>query len=1250
MNRQMCLASVLAIVAVFSATGEVLLGSQKTSPDQIRRSGTAATQCDLTRFNQITTWTGTLSLTGSGGGQNLTDVWTVDEHISGSFVLSLNPGAPYDWAGTDTVSGSVNNEDDRVVPPTYTETFVGSGDAGTHQASLFFDQVACTYTLDFDLGSIKATDTFTPPGTQTQVSFVFYPAGYLVPSTNVPIPASGLTWSGNASFRGLGGLWDSDWTVMWRLVGHDYHIVDDPCHANADGTAQSACENQAVSVDPPIVGTPFELHYQSERQPGRAGASNVGTSFSRDLGGWTLNVRHAYDPGTGDLYLGDGTRRSAAMLGTPVSIGGNYLVTDEGAREVYVFDSTGRHLRTVHPLTGASLYQFGYDAAGHLATVTDVAGKVTTIQRDGTGNPTAIVGPYGQQTKLTVNADGYATQITNPNQESSTQAYGSGGLIASRTDALGAVDHFVYNSDGLLTHADHAGVGSEDLVATAAGPRSVSVTTAAGLSTTFALDFSTPGTVAETITYPSGLQGSFQTSSFQQSLTRPDGMKASSIFAPDPRWGVQAPVPTFTQITTPAGLTIAATGSRTVNLSNTADPLSLISQVDTLSINARTYTRTFTANNRTLVDLTPAGRTVTTVLDASGHVTQRQVSGLLAATYAYDSLGRLSSIAGGSGSDARTTSVTYGSDGNVSVWTDPLGHTRTFTHDAAGRVTQAKTDDGRIISSTFDANGNVLSLTPPGRSAYTFAYTPTNRLSMVTVPSGGSGSHVQYAYDPDGRPTRITQADGQTLTYAYDGAGRLGTVTTPTATLGYHYDVNTGRLTGVTGASGADLSYSYDGDLLTGVTWAGTVAGSVRFGYDNNFRITSVSVGATAVPVQYDADGLVVQAGGLSLTRDAQTGLRTATSLGSVTDATSYNGFGEPVSYSALVNGSGVYSAQMTRDTGGRLTTVAETLGGSTTTYGYAYDAAGRLVQVTRNGTSAAAYSYDSNGNRLSYTAPAGATTSARSGAAASSGSDTTYGYDLLGNLAGVTLPDATQIAYLVDGRNRRVGKRINGLLVQEFLYLDALRPVAELDGAGHIVSVFVYGRDTGAPDYLTKGGNTYRIISDAVGSPRLVINAASGLIVQQLDYDAFGNVLGDTNPGFQPFGFAGGLYDRDTGLVRFGARDYDPSTGRWTAKDPTLFDGGDTNLYAYVSNDPVNATDPEGTTGANLTVTIDLTRMKVTEVPELTFDLTRMQVTEVPERTLDLTRMQVTEVPDKGAMRMDPIEIKGKIRRKVCK
>jgi len=59
--------------------------------------------------------------------------------------------------------------------------------------------------------------------------------------------------------------------------------------------------------------------------------------------------------------------------------------------------------------------------------------------------------------------------------------------------------------------------------------------------------------------------------------------------------------------------------------------------------------------------------------------------------------------------------------------------------------------------------------------------------------------------------------------------------------------------------------------------------------------------------------------------------------------------------------------------------------------------------------------------------------------------------------------------------------------------------------------------------------------------------------------------------------GFAGGPYDQDTGLVRFGARDYDPRVGRWTAKDPIRFGGDGPNLYGYVLADPVNGVDPSG-------------------------------------------------------------------------
>lgn len=145
------------------------------------------------------------------------------------------------------------------------------------------------------------------------------------------------------------------------------------------------------------------------------------------------------------------------------------------------------------------------------------------------------------------------------------------------------------------------------------------------------------------------------------------------------------------------------------------------------------------------------------------------------------------------------------------------------------------------------------------------------------------------------------------------------------------------------------------------------------------------------------------------------------------------------------------------------------------------------------------------------------------------------------------------------------------------FLYQDRLNPVAELDAAGNVVSRFIYAETGHVPALMERDGETYRLITDHLGSVRLVVNVATGDVAQGLDYNSFGNVTLDSNPGFQPFGFSGGLYDPVTGLVRLGARDYDPATGRWTAMDPIRFAGGQANLYAYVDNDPLNEIDPHG-------------------------------------------------------------------------
>jgi len=192
-------------------------------------------------------------------------------------------------------------------------------------------------------------------------------------------------------------------------------------------------------------------------------------------------------------------------------------------------------------------------------------------------------------------------------------------------------------------------------------------------------------------------------------------------------------------------------------------------------------------------------------------------------------------------------------------------------------------------------------------------------------------------------------------------------------------------------------------------------------------------------------------------------------------------------------------------------------------------------------------------------------------------GEEWIFAYDALGNLLSVGLPNGDLVEYLVDGLGRRVGKKKNGVLQKQWIYRDALKPAAELDGSGMLVSEFVYAAKSNVPDYVRRGGATYRVISDQLGSPRYVVNVANaGDVPFTASYTSFGEMTG-TGLDWMPFGFAGGAYDEDSGLVRFGVRDYDPHTGRWTTHDPVLFGGGQGNLYVYVADDPINRLDPTG-------------------------------------------------------------------------
>ena len=379
-----------------------------------------------------------------------------------------------------------------------------------------------------------------------------------------------------------------------------------------------------------------------------------------------------------------------------------------------------------------------------------------------------------------------------------------------------------------------------------------------------------------------------------------------------------------------------------------------------------------------------------------------------------------------------------------------MGRAIRYRYDAAGRVTVREQPDGSEIRYDYDARGNPVALQAPSGATHTIAYSPLDLVESYGSPGGGA---YGYSYNRSQQLTRIMPPDGQALELEYDPGGRLAKLAWPGGQVAYEHDPATGQAKTITRTGGGTLTVAHDGPLLTETSWAGEITGAVRRTYDDDFRVRSLAVGdADPIALAYDDDGALATAGDLTLTRDPLNNLLTGTTLGGVEETFEHNGFGEVVAHQVRHGGAGLFAARYIRDALGRVTQKTETVGGATSVHDYGYDPAGRLAEVKENGATVAAYDYDKNGNHITATAD-GVTIAAtydaqdrliQYGDAAytfdTSGElqsrtvgdgVTTYEYDVLGNLLRVDLPTGSAVTYLVDGLNRRIGRKVDGTLVQ---------------------------------------------------------------------------------------------------------------------------------------------------------------------------------------------------------------------------
>ena len=934
-----------------------------------------------------------------------------------------------------------------------------------------------------------------------------------------------------------------------------------------------------------------------------SGIDEFGSIGSNGDGGNALLAAHSYindiavSP-TNDVYISDWLMGMIQKISSPFAryATTDLLVASEDGSEIYQFDFNGKHLKTLNAKTNAVKYNFIYDANGYLSQVVDGDSNTLTINRDSTGNPLSIVSPDGQLTTLQLDVNGRLAKVTNPANESYTMVYTLDGLLTQFEDPNTNTSVMEYEADGRLRKDTNAITGSFSLGwQTDKDGYTSTLTSELGRMLTYRVDIDKSGNRIFTNTNADGTVSKRINNADDSEISiDSDGTVTTKTYIPDPRFDMQAMFPGELIIKSPSGKTFTVKETRNVVLANPNDKSSLQEKTITKEINGSIISSTYNVATSTHTTVSSIGRTVSIESDNKSRIKKGTVAGLSDVNYMYDSRGRMSSIFSVDGIDRREMNYSYNGQGFLDTITDALSNTIKYEYDVAGRATKITLPDNRFVTYTYDKNGNITSIIPPGKTAHTFNYNRVNKNSKYSAPLLGTTATVtEYIYNLDKQMTTILRPNGDVIDITYDNGGRRNQMILPRGTIGYTYNAN-GKINTISDPDSGQLSYAYDGFLTLSETLTGQINGSITRTFDNDFRVSQLSVNGSTFNFGYDADGYLVQSGQLNLVRNSLNGFITGTALNGITTRQDLNPFGEMSSYTANDGASDIYQVNYNYDLLGRIRQKVETVIGSTHSYEYIYDVSGRLITVQRDGITTSNYTYDSNGNRLSHNGISGtydsqdrlvtyATASYNytlNGDLTSKtqlGVVTSYNYDTLGNLVKVTIPNDVTIDYIIDGLNRRVGKKVDGALVQGFIYDGQLNPVAELDGTGAVVSTFVYGSKTNIPDYMEKSGVVYRIISDHLGSPLLIINSINGSIIQQIEYDEFGNILTDTNPGFQPFGFAGGIYDQQSKLTRYGARDYDASIGRWTSKDLIRFNKGNLNFYGYVANDPINWVDENG-------------------------------------------------------------------------
>jgi len=531
-------------------------------------------------------------------------------------------------------------------------------------------------------------------------------------------------------------------------------------------------------------------------------------------------------------------------------------------------------------------------------------------------------------------------------------------------------------------------------------------------------------------------------------------------------------------------------------------------------------------------------------------------------SYLYDSLNRLKTV---TQPGSIQTSFTYDGHGNLETVVDPEGHTTSYTHDDMGRLVSTTSPDTGTVTFVYDAAGNVSQRKDAREVTVSFSHDLLNRLTGIDFP--GDDEDMSFSYDQGtngkGHRSGMTDPSGST-TFAYDSRGRLTGKTVTVDAVQYVLSrsfTRAGRLDSISYPSGRTVDYEryVNSGKIEKVT--------TTYASATTTLVDALSYKPFGKPV-----GMTTGAGGTvdNVSQDCDC-LETANPGAWREKVYTYDGNGNLTSIKAT--NIPAYNEDFHYDALNRLATATGPYG----TISYGYDKAGNRTSRTVNGQQET-YVYVAGTNRIDEITGAAAISFGydANGNVTAMG-DKSFAYNYSNRLVQVQQASVTVGEYVYNGLGQRVSKTVDsGTTVFHYDFDGNIIGESLTDGTFVIEYLYLGGSRTAMVD--VGSGEIYYYQNNHLGTPQLMTDE-SNTVVWEAKYKPFGEAEVHPSSSVENnFRFPGQYYDEETDLHYNYHRYYDPQTGRYLTPDPIGLAGG-INLYPYVDNDPINASDPLGLT-----------------------------------------------------------------------